>query len=110
MIVRSATRDDCAAIAALHAASWKATYGNILTDAYFDHHVVDDRLDLWAARLAKFDAAKHVACVADDHGSMTGFVGVLLGAAPELGALLDHLHIASSHHAVHLSSVYRLEE
>lgn len=115
MIVRPATCDDSAAIAALHAASWRTAYRNILSNDYLDHHVVDDRQDLWAARFSKFDAAKHLVCVAEDapgndagdlgHGAepcaqseIAGFVCVLLDEEPELGALLDNLHVTSTRH------------
>ena len=114
MIVRSATCDDSAAIAALHASSWRTAYRNILSDDYLDHHVIEDREDLWAARFCKFDATKHLVCVAEDapghdaddgRGSescelsaIAGFVCVLLDEEPELGALLDNLHVASTRH------------
>ena len=104
MIVRPATCDDSAAIAALHAASWRTAYRNILSDDYLDHHVVEDRQDLWAARFCKFDAMKHLVCVAEDapangaQSAIAGFVCVLLDEEPELGALLDNLHVASTRH------------
>ncbi len=110
MIVRAATRDDCDAIAALHAASWQSTYRQILSDDYLDHHVTEDRKDLWAARFANFDQRKHHVTVAldDTHGevasasasssSIAGFVCVLLDEEPELGALLDNLHVSPERH------------
>ena len=111
MIVRAATHDDCDAIAALHAASWQATYRKILSDDYLDHHVTEDRKDLWEARFAKFDQRKHHVAVAIDErqggeyaahrtsaASMAGFVCVLLDEEPEFGALLDNLHVAQDRH------------
>lgn len=99
MIVRTATRDDADAIAALHAASWRATYRDILSHEYLDHQVVDDRNDLWLARFAKFDPRQHFVAVAqDDTGTLIGFVCVLLDEEPEHGALLDNLHIDPSLH------------
>ena len=99
MIVRTATRDDADAIAALHAASWRATYRDILSHDYLDHHVVEDRHDLWLARFAKFDREQHFVAVAEDeHGTLVGFVCVLLDEEPEHGALLDNLHVDPSLH------------
>ena len=109
MIVRAATRDDCDAIAALHAASWQSTYRQILSDDYLDHQVTEDRKDLWAARFAKFDQRKHHVTIAmddaDDHdvtaaapSTIAGFVCVLLDEEPELGALLDNLHVSPERH------------
>ena len=101
MNVRPAAFSDCEAIAALHAASWRSTYRNILSADYLDHEVVDDRHDLWAARFIKFDASKHhVAVAVDDAGAdmMLGFVCVLLDEEPEYGALIDNLHVAPDRH------------
>lgn len=110
MIVRPATCEDSAPIAALHAASWRTAYRNILSDHYLDHHVVDDRQDLWAARFSKFDATKHLVCVAEEApghdaepgapSAIAGFVCVLLDEEPELGALLDNLHVVSTRHGL----------
>ena len=93
MIVRTATRDDADAIAALHAASWRATYRDILSRDYLDHDVVEDRHDLWLARFAKFDPQQHYVAIAEDAGLLLGFVCVLLDEEPEHGALLDNLHV-----------------
>lgn len=104
MIVRTATRDDCDAIAALHAASWQSTYRSILSDDYLDRHVTEDRQDLWAARFVKFDESKHHVAVAVDDPcdtsptAIAGFVCVLLDEEPELGALLDNLHVSPQRH------------
>ncbi len=106
MIVRTATRDDCDAIATLHAASWRSTYRQILSDDYLDRHVAEDRQDLWAARFVKFDEKQHHVSVAVDdapaHGAcgpaIVGFVCVLLDEEPELGALLDNLHVSPERH------------
>ena len=105
MIVRCATHDDSDAIATLHAASWKATYRRILSDEYLDHQVTEDRKDLWAARFVKFDERKHHVAVAIDgmqhdtgSSALLGFVCVLLDEEPELGALLDNLHVSPERH------------
>ncbi len=103
MIVRTATSDDYAAIAALHADSWRTTYRHILAADYLDHHVAEDRQDLWQARFVKFDPTQHRVAVAvgDAHApsaAITGFVCVLLDEEPEYGALLDNLHVAPHLH------------
>ncbi len=94
MIVRPASPTDCDAIAALHALSWQTTYRNILSQDYLDHHVLDDRKDLWEARFTKFDQRKHHVAVAEENGVIIGFLCVLLDEEPEYGALLDNLHVA----------------
>ena len=103
MNVRQALPEDCEAIAALHAASWRGTYRHILAHDYLENDVDADRLDLWAARFVKFDAHRHHVAVAssdvhDPHAAITGFVCVLLDEEPEYGALLDNLHVAPDRH------------
>ena len=100
MIVRAARPEDCDAIAALHANSWRTTYRHILAHDYLDHQVAEDRQDLWAARFAHYDRAHHYVAVAtEDAGTpVTGFVCVLLDEEPEYGALLDNLHVAPDRH------------
>jgi GNAT superfamily N-acetyltransferase len=98
MIVRPATSSDCHAIAALHARSWQSTYRDILSNDYLDHHVAEDRRDLWEARFTKFDQRQHHVAVAVDDDAIVGFVCVLLDEEPEYGALLDNLHVAPDRH------------
>lgn len=99
MIVRTATSDDCGTIAALHADSWRATYRHILATDYLDHHVAEDRQDLWAARFVKYDHRKHhIAVATPEQGGIAGFVCVLLDEEPDYGALLDNLHVAPDRH------------
>jgi GNAT superfamily N-acetyltransferase len=103
MIVRTATSDDCGAIARLHADSWRTTYRHILANDYLDHHVAEDRQDLWAARFIKYDRQKHHIAVAmhdahDQASGIGGFVCVLLDEEPDYGALLDNLHVAPDRH------------
>lgn len=102
MIVRAATPDDCEAIAALHADSWQKAYRHILAHDYLDHDCAEDRLDLWAARFAKFDARRHHVAVAvpraNHQGTIAGFVCVLLDEEPDDSSLLDNLHVAPDRH------------
>ena len=103
MTVRPARPTDCAAIAALHADSWRTTYRHILASDYLDRQVGDDRLDLWEARFAKFDRSLHHIAVSTPDGdaadaTLTGFVCVLLDEEAEYGALLDNLHVAPGRH------------
>ncbi len=103
MIVRKATPEDCGAIAALHADSWRTTYRHILAHDYLEHQVWEDRQDLWAARFVKFDTRQHYVAVAMDLAGgagapISGFVCVLLDEEPEYGALLDNLHVDPHRH------------
>ncbi|MCD0493059.1 GNAT family N-acetyltransferase [Chromobacterium violaceum] len=89
--LRPARAADVPAIAALHAASWRASYRGILPDDYLDRYAADERLSLWRRR---FETASppwvRLACW---DGEPVGFVCLLPEEAPELGVYLDNLHV-----------------
>ncbi len=90
--VRVATLADAAAIADLHAASWRATYRGALRDAYLDGAVGAERREVWNGRLAT-PAANQYVLVAEDAGTLVGF-GCAYGAKDErYGTELDNLHV-----------------
>ena len=45
-----ATSADAAAIALLHAQSWRIAYRGLLADEYLDEHVLGDRTSFWSTR------------------------------------------------------------
>ncbi len=100
--VRDAGPRDAVLIAAIHARSWKDAYRGILSDSYLAGEVDAERLAVWQARMAVWDAAKHFARLAEVDGDPAGFVCVLADAEPEHGALLDNLHILPDHRAAGL--------
>ncbi len=93
MIYRQATRDDSAAIALLHARSWQLHYRGILTDAYLDNQVLDDRRKLWESRLAHPPPNQSIQ-LAEDGGVLRGFACAYAGHDPAWGSLLDNLHVS----------------
>lgn len=90
--VRDACTHDIAAIAALHADSWRRHYRGAFRDAFLDGDVVADRQVVWGERLMAPDAG-HFTIVADHDGAVVGFVHMILAAHPHWGALLDNLHV-----------------
>jgi ribosomal protein S18 acetylase RimI-like enzyme len=90
---REACVQDIAAIAALHADSWRRHYRGAYLDAFLDGEVVADRHAVWTARLAA-PGADQFTVVADRSGEVVGFVHLILDADPHWGALLDNLHVA----------------
>jgi ribosomal protein S18 acetylase RimI-like enzyme len=92
MIYREATRDDSPAIALLHARSWQLHYKGILTDAYLENQVLDDRRQLWESRLAHPPQNQYVQ-VAEAGGTLRGFACAYAGHDPVWGSLLDNLHV-----------------
>jgi GNAT superfamily N-acetyltransferase len=96
MRLRAATAVDAAAIAALHAASWRATYRGSLRDDYLDGEVGAERLALWTERLARPAANQHV-LVADD-GEPIGFACAYGCDDEQFGTQLDNLHVRHDRH------------
>src|SRR5689334_8702388 len=50
-IIRPATEADAATVAAIHVASWRDAYADILTADYLNGPIEADRLALWSQRL-----------------------------------------------------------
>ncbi|MEU4428600.1 GNAT family N-acetyltransferase [Actinoplanes sp. NPDC024001] len=90
--LRPAGPGDAAAVAALHADSWRRHYRGAYRDAFLDGDVLADRLAVWSARLADPDGTRTV--LAEDTGGLAGFVHVVLDHDPRWGSLVDNLHVA----------------
>lgn len=79
--VRRATTDDAEAIARVHAASWRETYGRFVddpdTDPWFD---VDRRITMWRAELARRALST---VVATDDSGVIGFAAVQAVSEPD---------------------------
>src|SRR5436853_6118249 len=86
---------DAAAVAALHADSWRRHYRGAYSDAFLDGDVVDDRLAVWTERLRSADP--HRCTILAEDGGLIGFANTFLDSDPEWGALLDNLHVAAGH-------------
>lgn len=93
---RVARPTDAAAVAALHADSWRRHYRGAYSDAYLDGDVVTDRMDIWQDRLRDTTGRGHT-LLAEERGVAVGFVHTILEEDPVWGALLDNLHVTSSH-------------
>jgi ribosomal protein S18 acetylase RimI-like enzyme len=90
---RIANSGDAAAIAALHADSWRRHYRGAYSDAFLDNDVVEFQLSRWTERLAVPDPRART-FLAELDGSVVGFAHTLLGDHPTWGALLDNLHVS----------------
>jgi GNAT superfamily N-acetyltransferase len=86
-LIRRAVPGDAAAIAALHAASWRSAYRGILPDAFLDGPIAANRRAVWEARLPAL-APGDVVLLAPGHGFAAAF------ACQDGDALLDNLHVA----------------
>ena len=84
---------DAAAIAALHAESWRSAYRGLYPDEFLDGPVVEDRLQFWTARMHAPDPDRRHVLKAVADGVLVGIACVLLDADPPWGPLLDNLHV-----------------
>jgi ribosomal protein S18 acetylase RimI-like enzyme len=96
--VKRASAEDSAAIAALHASSWRTTYRGILRDQFLDSDVEQERRAVWSQRL-RDPADDQLVLVACTHDELAGFICVKAKDDPEHGALIDNLHVAKTEQA-----------
>ncbi|HET8625613.1 MAG TPA: GNAT family N-acetyltransferase [Gemmatimonadales bacterium] len=68
--LRSARRTDAAAVAALHIASWRATYRGQLPDAFLDYQSLAERTAEWEAR---FGVPETHLLLVEDSETLLGF-------------------------------------
>ncbi|MEM7122765.1 MAG: N-acetyltransferase [Pseudomonadota bacterium] len=85
MIIRPATESDKAAIATVHAASWREAYRDILPAAYLGNDVGNDLATQWHDRVVTKD---DVVLVLEDP-DIVGFIAVWCEPDP----FIDNLHV-----------------
>jgi GNAT superfamily N-acetyltransferase len=96
MNIRIAKLEEFEEIARIHASSWSHFYRNILSDNYLDNEVLPDRLSVWHKRSEIVDPKRHV-IVAVDNEKIIGFSCTYIDHKSGYGALLDNLHVLSTH-------------
>lgn len=92
--IRAAGADDADRIAALHVASWRATYRGMLADAYLDGPIEAERRAFWTERL-RHPRPDLLTLVAEPTpvAPLVGFVCVLRRHDARWGTLIDNLHV-----------------
>jgi ribosomal protein S18 acetylase RimI-like enzyme len=89
LIIRRAEDGDRAAIAALHAASWRDTYRGLLPDSLLDGTLPQIMAERWAGQaIGPADAV----LVAEDGDGLLGFCAAWDGEP----AYIDNLHVAAA--------------
>ena len=91
--LREATKFDSAAIAHLHAESWRSAYRGMLSDDYLDHRAHSERAALWQRRFSEVASKPFFAILAEVGAQLTGFACVFPQEHPEFGSFLDNLHV-----------------
>ena len=92
MFFRIAYPNDAAAIAHLHAESWRNTYRGMMSDAYLDGDVFTERLKKWQARFDNPKDNQHI-IVALQNDELAGFACVYGADDEKWGSLIDNLHV-----------------
>jgi RimJ/RimL family protein N-acetyltransferase len=90
--LREAQFSDHAAIAKLHADSWRRHYRGILSDHYLDHEVEKERMDTWYERLQS-PAENQFITLAIGEDTIAGFCCFFLNDDPFFGTLIDNFHV-----------------
>lgn len=94
---------DAAAVATLHAESWRRHYRGAYADAFLDGDVLADRLAVWGERLGKPDL-RRVTILAEVGLGLAGFANTVLDEHAAWGALLENLHVADAHRRLGIGS------
>lgn len=90
---RVATADDAAAVAALHADSWRRHYRDAYPESFFGSSLDEDRLSVWSSRLAAPEGTATIVAMGEDEPGVAGFVHVRFRDDARWGALVDNLHV-----------------
>jgi hypothetical protein len=89
---RTADAGDAAAVAALHADSWRRHYRGAFSDSFLDGDVAGYLVTMWTERLSPPDP-QSCTIVAEFGGEVVGLAHTRLGEDAAWGALLDNLHV-----------------
>ena len=90
--LRRAGPSDWAAIAAIHASSWRSAYRGIYPDSYLDEAAPAERRAFWCEAFGGMDPDLDVVFLAEQAGEAVGFACVRR-KAEAAGPLLDNLHV-----------------
>jgi ribosomal protein S18 acetylase RimI-like enzyme len=94
---REGKRDDVRAVAQLHADSWRRTYRGMYRDDFLDGGILDERKSVWAERLANNPDPRRLVLLAERDAALIGFICAYGNEDPQLGSLIDNLHVAGAH-------------
>ena len=92
--IRDATEADVAAIAKLHAESWRSVYRGVLSEDYLENRVHRDRLAVWQERFVTTRRKLMFVMVAEENSALVGFACVFPEENATFGSFLDNLHVS----------------
>ena len=94
LVFRKARQEDAQQVAALHTISWQQNYRGIFSDYYLDHEVPPNRIKVWKDRLTHPSKNQYV-LLAEEKGTIVGFVCAYLNQDATYGTYLDNLHVSA---------------
>lgn len=94
LTLRPARADDALGIAAIHCASWRDTYSNVLSPEFLAGPIEQNRSELWAARLAAPDEARQVLVAESPSTGPAAFLSAYRDADARWGSLIENLHVS----------------
>lgn len=92
---RKAGPPDAAAVANLHAQSWRENYRGAFHDSFLDGDLPGERLGVWRERLGHPSGNQFVQLALAD-AELAGFVCAYGGYDPRWGSFIDNLHVAAT--------------
>jgi ribosomal protein S18 acetylase RimI-like enzyme len=92
-LIRPATELDAASIAAIHTASWRDAYADILAPEFLSGGIERDRLAVWSERLCNPAPSQLVEVALDSTGHALAFICAYCDFDPRWGSLVDNLHV-----------------
>ncbi len=96
IVYRMATSKDALPVAKLHAENWQRHYRGVLSDAFLDEFVYEDRKSVWLKRFQSPTPDQFV-LLAEEEGQLRGFLCAYLNYDVTYGVLLDNLHVSSTY-------------
>lgn len=101
LTLRPATAADAPLIAAMHTASWQATYRGLLPAEFLEREAGDERAAWWRARMEAPGGDRRLVLIAElDERTPAGFVCVERQPDSPWGVLLDNLHALPTHQGI----------
>lgn len=94
--IRGATTADLAAIAEIHASSWRAAYRGIFSDAFLDGDLLEERKTRWSGIAERMGPRDNLLIATDGKGTVgfiAGWTSVTLGCEDGYGLYIDNLHV-----------------
>lgn len=94
MTFRYAASQDAAAVAALHAESWRSAYRGILSEEYLENRAHLERAQVWRQRFVEPREKPMFTLLAEEEEQLVGFACVFPDENAVYGSFLDNLHVA----------------